>query len=313
MNFQNKKVAFIFPGQGSQKVGMGKELAKKNPIADEVFNRADEILGFKLSNLAWEGPEEELNDTINTQPALMTHSIAVWQVLKELHPDMKPDFTAGHSMGELSALVASGAISFEGGLKLVRRRGELMKQAGEISPGRMAAILGLDISTVEQITKNASKPKEPVQIANDNCPGQVVISGAEKGVDRAIILAKEAGAKRALPLAVSIAAHSELMAHAQEDFTQAVKEALITEPEIPIIGNVSARPLQTIADIHKDLEAQLRERVRWAESIDFMVRQEVDTFLELGSGNVLSGLIKRIDKNVQRLPIGTPDDLSALT
>lgn len=308
MDFKNKKIAFICPGQGSQFVGMGAELAQEFAIAKEIFQQADDILKINLSTLAWEGPEDNLNDTINTQPALMTHSVAAWRVLLEKYPQITPNFIAGHSMGELTALVFSGALSFDEGLKLVRRRGELMKQAGEISPGKMAAILGLDIPTIEEIILSASRENEPVKIANDNCPGQVVISGASTGVDRAIEVAKEAGAKRAIPLAVSIAAHSPLMRHAQEDFSQAVIAAPITQPEVPIIGNVSASPLDSIDEIRADLQSQLTHRVRWTESIEFMIKQGVSVFLELGSGEVLSGLIRRINKEVERYSLGKPDD-----
>jgi len=308
MDFKKNKIAFVCPGQGSQFVGMGIELAQEFPIAKEIFQQADEILKFNLSKLAWEGPEEDLNDTINTQPALMTHSVAAWRVLLEKYPQITPDFIAGHSMGELTALVLSGALPFDEGLKLVRRRGELMKQAGEISPGKMAAILGLDIPAVEKIIQDARRENEPVQIANDNCPGQVVISGASAAVDRAVEAAKEAGAKRAVPLAISIAAHSPLMRHAQEDFSQAVMATPITQPEAPIVGNVSARPLNSVDEIRSDLQSQLTHRVRWTESIEYMIAQGIDVFLELGSGEVLSGLIRRINKEVGRHSLGNPDD-----
>lgn len=308
MVLEDKKIAFICPGQGSQFVGMGLELAEEFSIAKEIFQQADDILKFKLSTLAWEGPEENLNDTINTQPALMTHSVAAWRVLMEKHPEITPHFMAGHSMGELTALVLASAITFDEGLKLVRKRGEFMKQAGEISPGKMAAILGLDIPTLEKIIQNSSSENEPIEIANDNCPGQVVISGTSTGVDQAIKAAKEAGAKRAVPLAVSIAAHSPLMRHAQDNFNQAVTTAPIAQPNIPIIGNVSARPLRSIDEIRADLQSQLTYRVRWTESVEFMIEKGVSVFLELGSGNVLSGLIRRINKEVERFSLDKPDD-----
>jgi [acyl-carrier-protein] S-malonyltransferase len=287
---------------------MGNELAQENPIAKETFQEADNILNFNLSKLAWEGPHENLNDTINTQPALMTHSVAAWRVLLEKYPQIRPTFIAGHSMGELTALVISGALAFDQGLRLVRRRGELMKRAGEISPGKMAAILGLDIPSVEEIITDENRDNEPVQVANDNCPGQVVISGASSSVDRVMEAAREAGAKRTIPLAVSIAAHSPLMRHAQDDFNQAVLAAPITQPNIPIIGNVSAQPLNSIDEIRNDLQSQLTHRVRWTESIEFIIGKGVNVFIELGSGNVLSGLIRRINNKVERYSFGKPDD-----
>ncbi len=210
MKLEPKTTAFVFPGQGSQSVGMGRDLADKYPLAKQTFEEADDILGISLSRLMWNGPDMDLNDTINTQPALYVHSIAAQRVFSHLYPDFLPASVAGHSLGELSALAAAGALSFADGLRLVRMRGELMKRAGEQSPGGMAAILGLDIPALETVCAEASTPDETVQVANDNCPGQVVISGAKTAVERAIAGAKVAGAKRGIPLAVSIAAHSPL-------------------------------------------------------------------------------------------------------
>ncbi|MDH5605909.1 MAG: ACP S-malonyltransferase [Anaerolineae bacterium] len=308
MNLSEINFSIVFPGQGSQEVGMGKDLSQKYPSAKQTYQEADEILGVPLSKISWEGPVDELNDTINTQPALFIHSIAAYRVFQELHPEAQPTFFAGHSLGELSALTAAGAISFEEGMKLVRTRGALMKKAGEVSPGGMAAILGLDIPVVEDICLKASQGEESVQIANDNCPGQVVISGASQAVERALPMAQEAGAKRAMPLAVSIAAHSELMLHAQEEFIQAVKSTNISVPRIPVIGNVSAKPLAAIADIQADLQAQLSSRVRWTESVEYMISGGSTTFLEIGTGNVLSGLIRRINRDAERIPLGTPEN-----
>ena len=211
MKFDSKTTAFVFPGQGSQVVRMGQELAVQYPVAKQTFDEADSILGFGLSKLMWDGPELELNDTINTQPALFVHSLASFRVFSHLYPDFKSAALAGHSLGELSALAAADALSFESGLRLVRKRGELMKTAGEKNPGGMAAVLNLDIPALEKVCAEASREGEPVQVANDNCPGQVVISGAKAAVERAMTGAKAAGAKRAIPLAVSIAAHSTLM------------------------------------------------------------------------------------------------------
>jgi [acyl-carrier-protein] S-malonyltransferase len=310
-----EKTAFLFPGQGSQVVGMGKALIEHEPAARQVFEQADDFLEFPLARLAWEGPEDELNDTINTQPALLVHSSAVFQVFKERYPAFRPAFVAGHSMGELSALVASGALPYLEALGLVRRRGELMKHAGQVSPGGMAAILGLDIPTLEAVCAQASAgagPQEGVQVANDNCPGQVVISGAKAALEQALQLARDAGARKAVALAVSIAAHSPLMAHAQQDFNQAVEQALIQDPHTPLVGNVSATPLASADAIRQDLRAQLTSRVRWNESIQFMLANGVDTFIEFGPGSVLSGLLKRIDRQAKAYPLGNPEDFDHL-
>ena len=292
---------------------MGQQLAEKYPLAKETFLEADRLLNYSLSGFAWNGPEGKLNDTINTQPALFVHSIATLRIIQEKYPDIKPSYVAGHSMGELSALVSSGSLEFEEGLSLVRKRGELMKQAGEKSPGGMAAILGLDIETLEEICSAASTDSEIVQIANDNCPGQVVISGASEPLERAMNSAKEAGARRAVRLAVSIAAHSPLMIHAQEGFNQAVDSVQFSDPAIPIIGNVSAKPLTNVEEIRDDLQAQLNSRVRWTETIQLLLSRGVSTFIEIGNNAVLAGLLKRIDRKAQVISIGSPDDFEKLS
>jgi [acyl-carrier-protein] S-malonyltransferase len=312
VSLTSNTTAFLFPGQGSQSVGMGKELAEAYPLAHQTFEQADDILGFSLSSLAWEGPEIELNDTINTQPALLTHSVAVLRILGQLQPGLHPAFVAGHSMGELSALVAAGALPFKAALQLARLRGELMKKAGEVSPGGMAALLGADLDTVERLCTTASTPDEIVQVANDNCPGQVVISGAKGALERLIQLAPQAGVRKIRPLAVSIAAHSPLMAHAQAEFNQAVANSPINDPVIKLIGNVSAQPLSTAAEIRLDLRLQLSSRVRWSESIQEMSRRGVSTFLELGSGSVLTSMLKRIDEGLNGMTLGTPADFDKL-
>lgn len=304
----NQKIAFVFPGQGSQSIGMGHGLTQVYPAAKAIYEQADEILGFPLSSIAWNGPDECLNDTINTQPALFVHSIAVLQVIHSLELELTPSFVAGHSMGELSALVAAGALSFADGLRLTKTRGELMKRAGELSPGGMAAILGMEISQIEQLCIEVSTPTEIVQVANDNCPGQVVISGTNTALDRIHPLLEQAGARRVLRLAVSIPAHSPYMSAVQEDFNTYIASTLIQKPYIPIIGNVNAEPLLNSDDIKNDLENQLTHRVRWTELIEYLISAGVTEFIEIGSGSVLCGLIKRIDRNVIASPLGTPEE-----
>jgi len=312
MKLEPKTTAFVFPGQGSQTVGMGSDLAAAYPQAQQTFEEADKILGFPLSKLMWEGPDTELNDTINTQPALYTHSIAAQRVFSHLYPDFEPASVAGHSLGELSALSASGALSFAEGLRLVRTRGELMKRAGEQSPGGMAAILGLDIASLEKVCSQASNADEIVQVANDNCPGQVVISGAKAAVERAIEGAKAAGAKRGIPLAVSIAAHSPLMASIQDDWNQTVDACEMTDPTTPVISNVNAKPMNTADELRADIKAQMDSRVRWTESVGEMSKSGTQTFVEVGSGSVLIGLIRRIASAAAGYPLGNPSDFLQL-
>jgi [acyl-carrier-protein] S-malonyltransferase len=291
---------------------MGRELAETYPIAKETFDEADTILGFALSRLMWEGPAEELNATVNTQPALYVHSVAAWRTYGLHDREFRPATVAGHSLGELSALTACGALSFADGLRLVRTRGELMKRAGELNPGGMAAILGVDIPTLDQVCAEASTTEELVQVANDNCPGQVVISGHRPALERAMAGAKAAGAKRALPLQVSIAAHSPLMDSIQADWNAAVDSCVLEKPHIPVVGNVHAKPMLTAEDLRADIKAQMQSRVRWTESVQLMQMNGIQTYVEAGSGEVLLGMIKRIDSSSVRLPLGTPQDFVSL-
>ncbi len=312
MDLDPSKTAFLFPDQGSQAVGMGQDLAAAFPVARATFAAADAFLGESLSEIIWNGPAEELDATIHTQPALLVHSVAVLRVFWGRHADFHPALTAGHSMGEISALVASGVLPFEDALDLVRQRGVLMQEAGQQSPGGMVALLGLEIPAVEEICQQASQGEEVVQIANDNCPGQVVVSGSGAALRRLLPLARHAGARKMVPLKVSIAAHSPLMAHAQAGFNRAVDAAPLRDPGIPILGNVSAQPLRRARDVEDDLKAQLTSRVRWTESIQYMLAQGLDTFVEIGSGSVLLNLVKRIDRQSRRFSLDKAEDFLKL-
>lgn len=283
---------------------MGLDIVAQSSAASAIYEQADEILGFSLSKLCFDGPEEILTDTINAQPALLVTSIATLQAIEEVvghHLDASA--AAGHSLGEYSALVAAGAIDFPDALRLVRERGRLMKLAGDYANGGMAAIIALDTDTIEQICVEASqKTGTSVGIANDNCPGQVVISGDEAGLDAAMSAAGEAGARKVVRLAVSIAAHSSLMGVVEEEFAIAVNDTDIRKPRYPVIANITAQPLTTAAAIREELIGQLQSSVQWTASMQYLVDQGNDTFIEIGPGGVLAGLIKRIDRRFRRIP-----------
>jgi len=280
---------------------MGQALYERSPEARAVFDRADAQLGWALSALCFTGPEAALTDTSNQQPALFVVSLAAWQAMLA-QGWARPSFVAGHSLGEFSALAAAGSLSLADGLRLVRRRGELMKAAGEQAPGAMAAILALETAVVHHICAQANEETgRPVQIANDNCPGQIVISGDEDALARAMTLAQAAGARKVVKLPISIAAHSPLMASAAAEFARAVDDTPIQPPQMPVIGNVSARPLTTSEAIRAELKAQLTSPVAWTDSINYLLAQGVDTFVEVGAGNVLLGLVKRINRKVKRI------------
>jgi len=293
--------AYLLPGQGSQFVGMGRDLYANFPAARAVFDQADHILDVDLSRLCFEGPAELLNDTANTQPAVFTTSIAALRVLEERRTN-HPAYVAGHSMGEFSALVAAGALSFEDGLRAVRERGRLMKLAGNHSPGGMAAVLGLEIDSLERICTAAREQSgEYVGIANDNCPGQLVISGALAPLAQAMELAQEQGAKRVVRLAVSIAAHSPLMARTAAEFRRFLDAVPFRDPSVPPVLNATARPLTDLDAIRDALGRQLTSPLRWTDSVRWMIEQGITRFIEVGPKDVLTGLLRRIDHTVERL------------
>ncbi len=281
---------------------MGRDLVAEAPAARALFARADAQLGFPLSDLCFTGPEESLTDTVNQQPALYVTSLAAWSLIEASDEWPTADYVAGHSLGELSALAAAGSLSFADGLALVRRRGELMKMAGEQAPGAMAALLGLELAEVEAICAAASATAgRPVQLANDNCPGQIVISGDPTALDLALAAAEAAGARKAVRLPITIAAHSPLMSPAQTEFAAAIAATPIAAPRVPVIGNVLGAPLTTPEAIRAELEAQLTAPVRWTDSMRYLLDQGVATFAEVGPGTVLTGLMKRIDRQATRL------------
>ncbi|MCU5394160.1 ACP S-malonyltransferase [Bacillus toyonensis] len=295
------KIAFLFPGQGSQAVGMGRQLAENNNEVAKVFAKADEVLHDSLSEVIFEGPQEKLTLTTNAQPALLTTSFAILTALKEY--DITPDFVAGHSLGEYSALVAAGAITFEDGVYAVRKRGEYMEEAVPGGEGAMAAILGADPDMLKRVTEEVTSEGYAVQIANMNSTKQIVISGTNQGVELASQRAKENGAKRAIPLKVSGPFHSSLMKPAAEKFQSVLDEITIQDTNIPVIANVTADVITRGADIQEKLIEQLYSPVLWYPSIETMVKQGVDIFIEIGPGKVLAGLMKSIDSSVKAYAI----------
>lgn len=302
-------VALLFPGQGSQTVGMGRDLAERFPEARAVFEEADDVLGFALSKLAWEGPGEELTLTHNAQPAILTHSVAVYRVVASRLGDIR--FAAGHSLGEFSAYVAAGAMSFADALRTVRRRGELMFRSGEERPGTMAAVLGLEDEVLEDVCRSASTADEVCIAANYNAPGQIVISGDVAAVERASELAREAGARRVLPLNVSGAFHSPLMAVAEAGLAEQLDLVDLTAPEFPVVSNVNAEAVTEAARARELLLRQLTSPVRWTACMRTILDGGVNTFLELGPGSVLSGLLRRIDRDAKAVTLGTVAEVEA--
>jgi [acyl-carrier-protein] S-malonyltransferase len=286
--------AFVFPGQGAQYPGMGKDLYENSDIAREMFDKANEILGFEITKIMFEGTADELKQTKVTQPAIFLHSVILSKVLGD---KFKPEMTAGHSLGEFSALVAAGALSFEDGLKLVSKRALAMQKACEVEPSTMAAIVGLDDETVEHV---CNETEGIVVAANYNCPGQLVISGAVDAVKNACESLKEKGAKRALILPVGGAFHSPLMEPAREELAAAIEATNINKPVCPVYQNVDAKPHTEPSEIKENLIAQLTEPVRWTQTVKNMIADGAKSFTELGPGKVLQGLVMKVNKEVER-------------
>ena len=325
----SKRIAFVFPGQGSQSVGMGADIFAASPAARTVYETADAALGFSLSTLCFEGPEETLRETINTQPAIVVTSLALLAALQEvargavnatsdpLAGPIVPAFVAGHSVGEYAALAAAGALDLIETLRLVRERGRLMHQEGERIPSGMAAVLGMDAPTLEAICAEATEQaratldaneKHPgagrVVLANDNAPGQIVISGDQRALDLAMELAKSRGARRVVPLVVSGAFHSPVMAPATEGLARAVDAAPIQDARVPLISNITAQPLTSASDLRAELAQQIASPVQWTRTIEYLAGQGVEAFVEIGVGQVLAGLIRRIAKDVPVVAVG---------
>ena len=300
--------AFLFPGQASQYVGMGKDLCERYPLAKEIYEHAGEILGFDIKEVCFNGPDDQLKQTRITQPAIFVHSCIVNRIFGERN--FYPDLVAGHSLGEYSALVAAGSLTFEDGLKAVKRRGELMQQAGEKQPGTMAAIIGLTGEEVVEICQTASKAGI-VQPANFNSPTQVAISGSVEGVEKAMAIARQRGAKKVVPLVVSGAFHSPLMESAQKELKSVLQSLPFKNAAIPVYANVTANPVTEADQIRELLFKQLTFPVRWVETIQNMISKGVSEFYEVGPGKVLSGLVKRIDRKIKTIPIGTVEEIES--
>jgi [acyl-carrier-protein] S-malonyltransferase len=305
------KTALLFPGQGSQRVGMGRDLAQQFAIARQTYDEADEVLGFSLSKLCFEGPEAELTLTHNTQPAILTTSIAVLRALRER--GLTFDVVAGHSLGEWSALVAAGALEFRDAVRLTRLRGTFMQEAVPVGQGAMAAMMGLDQAQMRAVCEKASQPGEPVELSNINGGGQIVVSGHAAAVDRAIPEAKAAGAKRAVKLAVSAPFHCSMMKPAADKLAAAMAGVTISAPSVPVVNNVTAAPTQDPARIRALVIEQVTATVRWEESIQAIAGLGATRAYELGSGSVLRGLVKRIAETIETTSIGEPHEVTAFT
>jgi [acyl-carrier-protein] S-malonyltransferase len=303
------KVAYVFPGQGSQSIGMGLDLYKSYPSTKKVFDEADASLGFPLSDLCFEGPEEELTKTHNVQPAILVVSIACLKALQDASRGNLPSpaFLAGHSLGEYTALVAAGALGLAEAVLLVRERGRLMYEAGLKNPGSMLAVIGLDEETIKDICLQSR-----TEISNINCPGQIVISGAIEALAEANKLAKARGARALIPLKVSGAFHSALMEPVIAEFSKIVSNVRFQPPVIPVISNVTARPLIDVDSIKKELVNQLRNCIQWQGSVEYMMHSGITTFYEVGPGKVLTGLIRRINSELQTFNISGIEDIAQL-
>jgi [acyl-carrier-protein] S-malonyltransferase len=295
------KVAYVFPGQGAQKVGMGGDLYSSFPAAKTVFTRADEALGFSLSRLCFEGPEVELRQTINAQPALVTASLACLEAVRELNGSALPPpvFVAGHSLGEYTALAVAGVVDFATVVYLARERGRLMHEAGLASPGGMVAVIGFDEAELAAVCRETD-----TWLANANCPNQMVISGTRENLAKASELARDRGAKRTVSLSVSAAFHTPLMQSAVDGMARVLESVPFNDPAVPVVANTTAEPLTSAAEVKAELLRQLCQGVRWQRSVEYMIDSGVDIFIEIGPGEVLSGLIKRINRDVRTVNIG---------
>ncbi|GIP52167.1 MULTISPECIES: ACP S-malonyltransferase [Paenibacillus] len=297
------KIAYVFPGQGSQSVGMGKDMYDSAPETRRMFDQADSVLGFPLTRLIFEGPEGDLKQTANTQPALLTTSVALYEAFAS--KGFKPDYMAGHSLGEYSALTAAGALSFEDAVATVRARGEFMEQAVPGGQGAMAAVLGGEREALAGLCADITSGGNVVELANINCPGQIVVSGSKEGVSQVVERVKEIGAKRAIPLEVSGPFHSSLMTSAAERLSEKLADVTIRDASVPVVANVTARPAQSAGEIPELLIRQVYSPVLWEDSVSWLIAQGVDTFIEFGPGSVLTGLIRKIDKSVRTFNVSS--------